>query len=301
MKPIYLHSRGPTGGRLMSGRIYTIQAESTESFVESIDGIEASDTQSVVFISRYPASRLMDFLDISEIQCFWLTNSEVTGAIEPSLEKINHFSESLITSEQGLLFIEGVEWLTSIHGFEAVHSMLRSLAESVALTKWTIFLSLHKSSFNSQELSRIRREAPLFAVVKEDVVVHEGHEHKSPVQQFSEHSNVEMDLNEDGTTKLVLLTKLPRTGFTKQILQRRILQWRRMGLDTSEVESSLYSTDIDSMYDEYMLVEEKIRRATELERYVVLNINDTQERAVALFRIRQLTGLDQLEQQYFSE
>ena len=74
-----------------------------------------------------------------------------------------------------------------------------------------------------------------------------------------------------------------------------------MGLDTSEIEASLYSTDVELMYTEYALVEEKIRRATELERYVVANINDTQERAIALFRIRQLTGLDQLEQQYFSE
>ena len=113
--------------------------------------------------------------------------------------------------------------------------------------------------------------------------------------------NLEMDLNEDGTPKLVLLTKLPRSGFTKQILQRRILQWRRMGLDTSEIEASLYSTDIESMYYDYTLVEEKIRKATELERYVIANINDAQERTIALFRIRQLTGLDQLEKQYFSE
>ena len=53
-----------------------------------------------------------------------------------------------------------------------------------------------------------------------------------------------MDLNEDGTPKLVMLTKLPKSGFTKQILQRRILQWRRMGLDTAEIESSLYHEDI---------------------------------------------------------
>ena len=74
-----------------------------------------------------------------------------------------------------------------------------------------------------------------------------------------------------------------------------------MGLDTSEIESSLYATDIESMYVEYLLVEEKIRRATELERYIVSNVKDTQERAIALFRIRQLTGLDQLEKQYFSQ
>jgi hypothetical protein len=106
-------------------------------------------------------------------------------------------------------------------------------------------------------------------------------------------SVLEMDLNEDGTPKLVMLTRLPQTGFTKQILQRRILQWRRMGLDTSEIEYTLYSDDETEMYHRYVAVEENVRRATELEQ-------DTQEKTIALFRIRQLTGLDELEYMYFS-
>ena len=108
-----------------------------------------------------------------------------------------------------------------------------------------------------------------------------------------------MDLTEDGTPKLVMLTRLPQSGFTKQILQRRILQWRRMGLDTAEIESSLYTEDLDGMYAEYIQIEEKVRRAVELERYIVNEVNDAQERTIALFRIRQLTGLDDLEKRYF--
>ncbi|MGB0787202.1 MAG: DUF835 domain-containing protein [Candidatus Poseidoniaceae archaeon] len=285
----------------MSGRIYSIPAESTESFVESIDRVEASGAHSIVFISRYPASRLIDLLDISEIQCYWLTNSEEKGVLEPSLEKLNHFTESLISSEQGHLFIEGIEWLVSIHGFEAVHSMLRSLAEKVAMSRWSIYLSMYESSYNRQELSRILREAPFLEFKSNEPSIQNESAETSQIRGSVKEKTPEMDLNEDGSPKLVLLTKLPRSGFTKQILQRRILQWRRMGLDTSEIEASLYSTDIELMYSEYTLVEEKIRRATELERYVVANINDTQERAIALFRIRQLTGLDQLENLYFSE
>ena len=285
----------------MSGRIHSIPAESTESFVESIDRVETAGAQSIVFISRYPASRLIDLLDISEIQCYWLTNSEGKGVLEPSLEKLNHFTESLIASDQGLLFIEGFEWLVSIHGFEAVHSMMRSMAEKVAMSHWSIFLSLCESSYNRQELTRIMREAPLLEFKSNEMTIQNEGAEPSQIRRSIKEKTLEMDLNEDGTPKLVLLTKLPRSGFTKQILQRRILQWRRMGLDTSEIEASLYSTDVELMYSEYALVEEKIRRATELERYVVANINDTQERAIALFRIRQLTGLDQLEQHYFSE
>ena len=285
----------------MSGRIYSIPAESTESFAESIDRVEASDVQSIVFISRYPASRLIDLLDISEIQCYWLTNSEGKGVLAPSLEKLNHFTESLISTEQGLLFIEGFEWLVSIHGFEAVHSMLRSLNENVAMSRWSIYLSLYESSYNRQELVRILREAPLLEFKSNEISIQNEIAETSQTRGSTKEKALKMDLNADGTPKLVLLTKLPRSGFSKQILQRRILQWRRMGLDTSDIEASLYSTDVELMYSEYTLIEEKIRRATELERYVVANISDTQERAIALFRIRQLTGLDQLEKQYFSE
>ena len=149
----------------MSGRIYSIPAESTESFVESIDKIETSGAQSIVFISRYPTSRLIDLLDISEIQCYWLTNSEGKGVLEPSLEKLNHFTEALVSSDQGLLFIEGLEWLVSIHGFEAVHSMLRSLAEKVAMSRWSIYLSMYESSYNRQELSRILRLIFIFDIM----------------------------------------------------------------------------------------------------------------------------------------
>ena len=112
---------------------------------------------------------------------------------------------------------------------------------------------------------------------------------------------LEIDLNDDGTPKLVFLTRLPRSGFTKQILQRRILQWRRMGLDTSDIEATLYLEDDEQIYSEYRKIEEKIRRATELERYVIESISDSQERTIALFRIRQLTGLDELEAKYFSD
>ena len=287
-------------GKFMSGRVYSIHAETTESFVETFDALDFLANQSIIFVSRYPASRLLEMLDLSEIQCYWLTNSQSTGALEPSLEKINHFCESTISTGEGTLLMEGIEWLASLHGFDAVLSMLRSLSEKVAMSTWSIYLSISPLSFDQRELSRILREAPKFEV--SNTIVSHQHDHATGMNSESNDvpSSVELDLNDDGTPKLVLLTRLPRSGFTKQILQRRILQWRKMGLDTSEIESSLYSNDLDEIYAQYVLIEEKVRRATELERFVTTEIHDSQERTVALFRIRQLTGLDDLEAEYFS-
>ena len=53
------------------------------------------------------------------------------------------------------------------------------------------------------------------------------------------------------------------------------------------------------MYQAYNLIEEKVRRAVQLDNWVSENVTDSQERSVAQFRIRQLTGLDELEQRYF--
>jgi hypothetical protein len=121
-----------------------------------------------------------------------------------------------------------------------------------------------------------------------------------PMQRIiSEH--IDVDLHEDGSPKLVFLTRLPESGFTKSLLQRRVLQWRRMGLDVSEIESALYSTNKESMYQSYTIIEEKVRRAVQLDNWISENVTDSQERSIAQFRVRQLTGLDELEQRYFPD
>ena len=284
----------------MSGRIYSIQAENSGEFVEKIDQLDVSVDTDQIFVSRLPQSRLLDVLDISRIRCYWLTSSQGIGTLEPSLEKINHFLESTLSDGEGIIFLEGLEWLTSLHGFESVHAMIRTISERISMSEWTVYLAVSPSSFDQRELSRIYREAPVLSVRIDEQNFTEMESNMSQHDHAENpHSTLEMDLNEDGSPKLVMLTKLPKSGFTKKILQRRILQWRRMGLDTAEVESSLYHEDLEIMYAEYIQIEENVRRAVELERYILAEVKDSQERTVALFRIRQLTGLDELENRYF--
>jgi len=280
--------------------MYSIQAENSSEFVDKIDQLELSVDTRQIFVSRLPQSRLLDVLDISNIRCYWLTSSQGIGTLEPSLEKINHFLESTLGEEEGIIFLEGLEWLTSLHGFESVHSMIRTISERISMSEWTVYIAISPSSFDQRELSRIYREAPVLNVTIDEQKFSEMESSQSQDGHTANiRSSLEMDLNEDGTPKLVMLTKLPKSGFTKQVLQRRILQWRRMGLDTVEVESSLYHEDLEIMYAEYIQIEENVRRAVELERFILAEVKDSQERTVALFRIRQLTGLDELENRYF--
>ncbi len=300
MKPIYLREQACARGASMGGKIQSIQATSTEAFVESFDRIENDAERDQIFISRYPQSRLLDLLDISEMKCYWLSLTQGTGTIEPSLEKINHFLESSIRDNAGNIYFEGMEWLISLHGFDAVHSMLRTLSERVSMSEWSVYISISGNSLDAREMSRFYREVPLLEINENEQDVHKSSEDEPPHQVLN-NAKLEMDLNDDGTPKLVFLTKLPRSGFSKSILQRRILQWRRMGLDTVDIEASLFNPNVDQMYSKYLELEENVRKATELERYVLEHVRDSQERTIALFRIRQLTGLEELESFYFSD
>ncbi|MDB2367171.1 hypothetical protein N9V76_01925, partial [Candidatus Poseidoniales archaeon] len=171
-------------------------------------------------------------------------------------------------------------------------------SDSIHRTHWNVYLSVDENSFSSIELNQLTREAAILTLdFVEELDFIEEQSNDFLVVQKSE--NLEIELHEDGSPKLLFLTRLPRNGFSKSLLQRRVLQWRRMGLDVSEVESALYSSNTDSMFQAYNIIEEKVRRAVQLDNWISENVSDSQERSVAQFRIRQLTGLDQLERRYF--
>ena len=84
---------------------------------------------------------------------------------------------------------------------------------------------------------------------------------------------MEFDLGVDGAPRLSILSRLPQTGFTQALLVKRILQWRRMGLDVSELEPAL-NYDSNKSYELYCLIEEKVRRVVDLENYLYQNSHE---------------------------
>lgn len=91
------------------------------------------------------------------------------------------------------------------------------------------------------------------------------------------------------------LTTLP-SGFSVDALRRRILQWRRMGFDVADLESALVH-DGEERERMYRHVEQRIRWAVDLDRQ--LNVHAERLAATEVehfrFRIRQLTGLEDIE------
>ena len=96
---------------------------------------------------------------------------------------------------------------------------------------------------------------------------------------------------------LSFLVRIPREGYSVDVVRRRILQWRRMGLDVSSAEPALFQNSDDDGYEIYKSVEEKVRRAVELDNRldILMKRGHVSEVTKMRFRVRQLTGLDAIE------
>ncbi|MDA0648328.1 MAG: DUF835 domain-containing protein [archaeon] len=292
------------------GRLYTAELSNNSALYPWLDKQLEVSQQQVLLFSRQPHKRLLEYIDLSKIESYWLSDRTTAGAITPRLEKIAHIITSKLPNDHGLIVIEGLEWLVSLHGEDAVLSFIRQIRDEAYKSSWKIIFPINCLVFDSVWLARLRREAPeadIFSQIKDNLTeFHQEHFdiQNESIEEIKIHNfqqmpgeDIELDTIQDGSPKLVMLTRLPSNGFSNSILTRRILQWRRMGLDVSEVEPALTIRDEKVAHQLYSSVEEKVRRAVQLENHLEAisdNISAT-ELTTARFRIRQLTGLDELE------
>ena len=250
-----------------------------------------NEQQHILLISRLPHNRLLEYLDLSKIEAYWLSEKLVANSIEPSLEKISHLVNSRIANHHGIVIIDGMEWLFSKHGVERSLGFVRKICDEIHRRPWSVVFAIQPGSISDTAMVRLQREAPaidLKPVEKEDDTV------------AIEESIIVVDepVDDSPASGLVMLTRLSISGFSHSILRKRLLQWRRMGIDVSELEPGLFIDDMNDCHALYQLVEHKVRKAVELDsRLELIADNIPIADLVKLrFRLRQLTGLDDVEQ-----
>ncbi len=275
---------------LEKGHLFSKEITEENTLLEWLDVQSQTNDDHIVYISRTPHRRLLNEIDVTKIETYWMTHRAGQAHISPDLEQIHTMIQSRIHNHRGMIVLEGLEWLVSLHGETTLLNFIRTLRDDVHRTQWSILLPLDELAFSSIWLARFKREAPALAMPKEQEIVQ--NEQSEEVTQIPV---LPTQVNEEGLPELVMLNKLPNVGFTRVILRKRILQWRRMGLDVSEVEPALHMND-DNAYELYSKVEEKVRTAVELERAIEANrdLLSASELTTSKFRIRQLTGLEEI-------
>lgn len=263
------------------------------------DAVENTD-QKIVVVSRKPQKEIIRYLDIKKSETYWLTELNVRASIQPRLEKISSLILDRISSENGIILIEGIEWLKQLHGEESLLVMVRRINDQINSKKWCVVFLYNKLAFSSQWNLRFQREAPQI-IIREKNDEEKSTEDQNTNVAREQVKDESIEILEDGSPKLTMLTKLPKSTFNLSLLRRRIIQWRKMGLEVSELEPALHKNEQEA-FEIYSLVEEKVRRVVELERLMEsLPDVDATERSIFRFQLRQLTSINEIAEKLASK
>lgn len=273
----------------------SVDYDDRNSLYEALDNLASKGDTSIALISRRPQKEVIRYLDITKSDVRWLTELEVEGSIYPQLEKISNFIENKIQSGKGIIVVEGLEWMKEMQGEDSLLVMARRLNDQILDKEWTILFLYNHLAFSSQWSARFKREAPMLIITSQESDVHEEEVNNANTEEELDET---IEILPDGSPRLTLLTKLPESTFSIQLLRRRILQWRKMGLEVSELEPALYKRPNEA-YAIYKTVEEKVRKVTEIERLIDAPGNnfDSTKRSIYRFQLRQLTSIDKIEKE----
>ena len=278
---------------MKAGNIYTLDLVSQDEILAYVDKISMRDQEHVLLLSRLPQRRLIEHIDLDKVEAYWVTTQDVTGSIQPSLDQISDLITKRVENHTGIAIIEGIEWLVSLHGFSEVLKFSMSLKDSLHRKPWSILLVVAEDIFDDVQSAKWHREAPSWEVPKK---VEFTAIEPSEDEDIDVSPEIIDDLT-DSKASLSFLVRIPKEGYSKEIARRRILQWRRMGLDVSGAEPALFQESDERGFEIYKLVEEKVRRAIELDnRLDILEEKGLKSEVTKLrFRVRQLTGFDEVE------
>ena len=277
------------------GKLYSLRYESQDKFLAIVDKFSQDSDKHAMLVSRSPQRRLLEHIDLDKVESYWMTTYDVLGAIQPSLEALEDLITSRVSNHEGVIFIEGIERLVALNGFSELMTMVMKIKDILHRRQWIVIFTINEEVFDEIQLAKWHKEVNPWTILEKQALTNIDIDTTEILAVESDNSTIQED--DLAGNKLSFLTKIPKDGYTKDILRKRILQWRRMGLDVSAAEPALYSTSDDDGYLIYKRVEQNVRRAVELDnRLDLLEQRGFKSEVTKMrFRIRQLTGFDAVE------
>ena len=113
----------------------------------------------VLVISRQAPPRVASAYNIDLEHYRWLSETPHEQTLEPSLETIRREVDNFLTNHPiSMLFIEGIEYLSGIHGELRVIEMVRSIVDQTRSSGNVLLISSNLEAFTPIQRSRLERE-----------------------------------------------------------------------------------------------------------------------------------------------
>ncbi len=145
--------------KVMPGHCYLIEEEKPMYSNVLLGRMMAEGSRGLV-VTRMNPTRIKDEFETPP-RILWLTDkqSSATDTVPPSLEMIIHkIQEFMGEKGNGMIVLDGIQYLTSNTNFDSVLRFLRTLVDEVSESHCVFTVSLSPQTMKEQEISILERE-----------------------------------------------------------------------------------------------------------------------------------------------
>ena len=239
----------------MGGMVTLDTASAAGTYAVLSDRIESCKGEVSIY-SRLPMRQLLRFIPSNMAEMWWISEHQGTRSVTPDVVEIEQHITANTTTTLDLLVIEGLDWLVSRSGAQDTLAWLQRLHSLAVEHDFDVVLPLDPLSMETHVWRRIAGLAPVLEQSKaEEMNSHIGHDEDVLIEPSAVRH--ESHVIEDDRT-VTHLVNLPFEGFTKSLLSKRMLQWKRMGFDLASLEPALSMSDLHQMHALYASVESTI-------------------------------------------
>lgn len=266
------HGSPGNGGDRMQG-LFTVDSVDPNIVYPAIESQDDHDG-SLHCYSRLPMRQLLRYVPTNRGSLWWLSELEAENAVPPdAVEVLEHLRHHPPLGGD-IVVIDALHWMVQNNGEKVVLDALQQLDSYSRKMNFAVVFPVEPLAFEHRLWARIRLLAPLWPNIPSPEVSI-GHfneisnDTSSGVKEKEQLGIVvvageETAEQEPQSPSIVHLVSLPRKGFSVGLLQKRMLQWKRMGFDLSELEPALASENLDKAHSLYARMEQQITDAIDV-------------------------------------
>lgn len=214
----------------------------------------------VSIYSRLPMRQLLRFVASNNAEMWWISEHDDPRSVEPDVSVLEDHIDQHLDESHHLLVVEGIDWLVARAGSQPILAWLQRLHSRAIQMGMDVVFPVDPLSIEAQVWRRIAGLAPPMDLPRQESK-NVSHEHIDSAQEDEKSTSSDTDVDDADERILTHLVNLPLEGFTKPLLSKRMLQWKRMGFDLASLEPALSMNDIPPIHALYSSIETMITLA----------------------------------------
>jgi hypothetical protein len=157
--PTVSQGQSPNGlPDIQKSQMYLVEEEKPDlsyrllvkALAEGLDGLCVTRVYPEILEQRY---------ELEKCTILWLSTAGKDESIRPrDLERLSLLLEQFLSKDNGIVLIDGIEYLITNNDFVTVLRLIQSIRDLVAMNQAIMIISLNPSTLGYQELNLLERE-----------------------------------------------------------------------------------------------------------------------------------------------